>query len=333
MDDQTPEGQEFVISEQDLGQLPQVLLGNADLPPMPEAGPIGDPSAVISDPVPESVAEPTEVMAAPLDGASLEAVVGSENADPAMAVEEMLSAAVPPEAALSSLDLAPAGAPSFRLLLPELPEAQREAFKTSLSALGLEFSANGSYSRLTEYQAIRMLQELHSRGFSARIEMLRPDNGASEDDLALGGLLAGAELQLPQSEGAPVVVLPGNEKEVLLLTGESLPGFLVLETKGLASAHRSIARRFFREQELQEQVARELQRLPSKNTLMPKSSIEKLFRELFLDLQKSALSLGANAVCSVRVDCFPETSHLDPGNEQMRLVALGTAAVVEKLPS
>jgi hypothetical protein len=35
-------------------------------------------------------------------------------------------------------------------------------------------------------------------------------------------------------------------------------------------------------------------------------------------------------VMGVRVEAFPESSNLDPSLEQMRLVAFGTAAVVEK---
>ncbi|MGZ3694900.1 MAG: hypothetical protein ACXWQO_12035, partial [Bdellovibrionota bacterium] len=63
---------------------------------------------------------------------------------------------------------------------------------------------------------------------------------------------------------------------------------------------------------------------------LPKSRLEGIFRELFLDLQKAALAVSGNAVLGVRIQTFPESNSLDPSLEQMRLVAFGTAAVVEK---
>lgn len=92
----------------------------------------------------------------------------------------------------------------------------------------------------------------------------------------------------------------------------------------------SLARRFFRGEELQEQMNREMAKLGSSS--IPKSKLELLLREMFLDLQKNALSQGGNAVIATRIEAFPETNHLDP-SQQMRLVALGTAAVVEKTHS
>lgn len=330
MDEQNPDEaapQEFVINEADLGQLPQELLGNAELPPMPEAGPIGVPDAGAAPTAAlDPSAAPTEAMAGLPEG---DLPDPNENPDPALAVAEMLAAALPDaDAILPDVSAAPEGAPGFRVVVNGGLDAKREALKAPLTALGLDPSQS-SFSRLTEFQAVRLLLELRQQGLSAHVALQRPDAPLSEEDLALGELQHVVDPVVLTQDGAPAVTLPGHEKDVMLCSGEAPTGFFTLETHGIVSAHRSIARRFFREEELQEQMERELQRYPSKG-ILPKSSIDKLFRELFADLQKRALGVGANAVLSVRIDCFPETTHLDPGLEQMRLVALGTAAVVEK---
>jgi hypothetical protein len=58
--------------------------------------------------------------------------------------------------------------------------------------------------------------------------------------------------------------------------------------------------------------------------------VEILLRELSLDLQKAALGVAGNAVLGIKIQAFPETNHIDPTLDEMRLVAFGTAAVVEK---
>lgn len=326
-DDNPDQPQEFVVTEQDLEGIPQELLGSEGLPPMPEASPEPAADAAPAEmPVPEP--EGSDIFATPDP---------NENSNPAIAVEEMLSAVVPLEANTSAAEsLAPSSEPSFRVRLDAIPEAKREPLRPILTEIGLsaQDANSSSFSRLTEFQMLRLLQGLREIGIVAHVEVTRPGLMQSEEEEALGGIFPPEGAPPAESEGAPSVGIPGHEKDVLLVTGEALPGFFVLETRGIVSAHRSIARRFFREQELQEQMEREIRRYPGKGlSLLPKSAMERLFRELFLDLQKNALSVGANAVVSLHIDTFPETTHLDPGLEQMRLVALGTAAVVEKLPT
>ena len=106
---------------------------------------------------------------------------------------------------------------------------------------------------------------------------------------------------------------------------------LVLETFGIVVAHRSIARRLFREEDLRDRLEKELRAVPNRPaSSLAGSHLEIALRDLFFDLRKGALAKGANSVLGVRIEAFPESGLSDPELEQVRLVAFGTAAVVEK---
>jgi uncharacterized protein YbjQ (UPF0145 family) len=154
----------------------------------------------------------------------------------------------------------------------------------------------------------------------------------SEEDLALGDLSAIPEMPVEGSESAPSVTLPKGEKDVLLCTPDHLPGGTVRETFGLVLAHRSIARRLFREDELREKLQKELRSVPGPSgaPALASSHLQLLLRELMQDLRKMALGKGANSVLGVKIEAFSESGTADPQLEQLRLVAFGTAAVVEK---
>lgn len=263
-----------------------------------------------------------------------------ENSNPALAVEEMLSMAVLDEVAELGAGEGPAesgSAPTFQLKIGIEKAASRDEIKKIAAEMELTLpeatwaSETPMVSQLSEFQALYFLQRLRALGLAATVEALRPGHALSEDELALGSLSEVPEASPIKTEGAPSVVLPGNEKSVLLYSGDSLPAFPVSQTLGIVTAHRSLARRFFRDEEISEKLKKEMERVPGRGASnLPKSRLEGLFRELFLDLQKAALSLGGNAVLGVKIDTFPETNSLDPSLEQMRLVAFGTAAVVEK---
>ncbi len=70
----------------------------------------------------------------------------------------------------------------------------------------------------------------------------------------LGDLAAVGDESASEGEGAPSVELAKSEKEVMLLT-QDRADVRLLESRGLVTAHRSIARRFFREEEAQEKLA------------------------------------------------------------------------------
>lgn len=263
-----------------------------------------------------------------------------ENPNAAIAVEEMLSAAVLDEAvagAVAALPSEAAAQPSFQLKIQMDRTSSRDELKKIAAELGLNV-ADGAWasetpmiSQLTEFQAIAFHQRLKALGWSAAIEVKRPGAVPTEEDLALGELSQVAEVPAVKAEGAPAVKLPGNEKSVLLYTAEELPAFPVQQTLGVVSAHRSLARRFFRDDELNQKMKKEIEKVPGRSASnLPKSHLEVIFRELFLDLQRAALSQGGNAVLGIKLDSFPESASLDPGLQQMRLVAFGTAAVVEK---
>jgi len=259
--------------------------------------------------------------------------VDSHHPDPAMAVEEMLSAAIPaPEEILDPPALAePASTPSFQVHLASVPPEARSSLKELAKGLGIEWNDSLILSQLTEFQALALHQGASSQGWETRVTVKFPLPGLTEDEMALGDLAQVAESDSLASEGAPAVELPAREKDVLLFSEDNAPaGLLWREGRGMVSAHRSVARRFFREEEAQEKLQKELAKFPGKAAALPSSRLENLFRELFLDLQKSALAKGANCVLGLRLEAFQETSSLDPTLEQLRLVAIGTAAVVEK---
>lgn len=253
------------------------------------------------------------------------------NPDPALDVEQMLAAEMVPDSQTEVMPAVDMGSvPTFQLQLEIKPE-QREALKTLAQSLSLNLPEGNSplLSQLTEYQAIAFRQAALALGVPAKATISFPPPSLTEEDQALGDLAMVKETQLPLMEGAPSVTLPKHEQEVMVLT-EVGANIQVVQTFGPVTAHRSIARRFFREEEAQEKLKKELQRMPGRGANIPASRLEGLLRELILDLQKMVLQRGGNALFGLRLESFSETSHLDPELEQMRLVAFGTAAVVEK---
>lgn len=270
----------------------------------------------------------------PVDGFALPDALGDTplNPDPALDVEQMLAAEVVPDAQVEGMMPAVdmGSQPTFQLQLEIKPE-QREALKAAASALSVNLPEGNSplLSQLTEYQAVAFRQAALALGASAKASIHFPLPALTEEDQALGDLAMVRETQLPLTEGAPSVTLPKHEQEVMVLI-EAAANIQVIQTFGIVTAHRSIARRFFREEEAQEKLRKELQRMPGRGVNIPGSRLEALLRELILDLQKMALQRGGNALLGLRLESFSETSHLDPELEQMRLVAFGTAAIVEK---
>lgn len=328
-------------------QNPELL----DLPDLPagEEGfslPSGLPDG-LPETLPETAPESTPEGAlgsaphAPEPGAFAEIGAGADfseppgDPDPALDLDQVLSAAIlemPAESEPFSSE-GNASPASFQLRLSGLGEDAKAALRDKAKVLGIEVASAWSapapiLSQLTEFQAVELRRAALSLGWQVQVQARLPCLSADEEEAALGGLSEVPEPVLPFSEGAPSVALPGREQTVMLFSGGELAGYQLQQTQGVVAAHRSLARRFFREEELQERTERELGRLAQKT--LPSSRLELLLRELFLDLQKSALSRGCNAVFGLRLEAFPETTHLDPALEQLRLVAFGTAAVVEK---
>jgi hypothetical protein len=255
------------------------------------------------------------------------AIVGENLTDPVESVNQMLGeAAVAAEQSLEAPIAAASEGPAegFSLVIYGPISAdlwkkavENPAFK-DLSLATEPPKERMLVSRLSEYQVIHAAYALQELGIPAQP---KPPGAIIE------------ALPSTESEGAPKVNLPRDAKDVFLYSGDQPAGYKVQNLEGLVSTHRSIARRFFRDLEAKELLEQELQKLqkPSKiRKLFPASAMERLFGGIFLDLQKAALSRGANGVIALRVEAFPESTSLDPDLEQIRLVALGTAAVVEK---
>ncbi|MGZ3684579.1 MAG: hypothetical protein ACXVCI_12045 [Bdellovibrionota bacterium] len=311
-----------------------------------ELPPVEMPADAPAEGLPQDI-EPKEFLVSDTDSqpqygdAPPEEMPSGEGTNPAVSVEEMLSAEMLPEG-LDSLPAADAGAslpqqPTFQLRLHSLTSESAAALKKALDAQGAAMpdhawtSASPIVSQLTEYQLITLLQAARALGIPADASVILPDAVPTEDDLALGDLSQVPDPELPQVESAPSVTLPKGEKEVMLCTPDSLPGGTVRETFGIVIAHRSIARRIFREEDLKEKLSRELRAVPKgASAPVPSSHLQLLLRDLMLDLRKSALAKGANSVLGVKLEAFPESGGSDPQLEQLRLVAFGTAAVVEK---
>lgn len=270
-----------------------------------------------------------------------ELLPGEVPAGPAEAVDALLSAEVLPEGLETPIpEPAPAlpEHPSFQLQFKSLADSARPAMKKALEAQGVTVSekvwtaAVPVISQLTEFQAIALLQAARALGIAADAAVVMPNETTpSEEDLALGDLLAVPEAPAVTVEAAPSVTLPKGEKEVLLCTPDNLPGGTVRESFGIVLAHRSIARRLFREEDLRDKLEKELRAVPNRPAMaLPSSHLQITLRDLLLDLRKSALTKGANSVLGVKIEAFPESGVADPQLEQLRLVAFGTAAVVEK---
>ncbi len=264
----------------------------------------------------------------------------NENSNPAIAVDELLSAGVIDGAPAMDLATAPGRAvdalnvPTYQLVVRPTPETL-EKCKSIGASLGFpEAIWKNSFpifSQLTEYQAVAFRKLAREIGVEAEINIHFPAPSLTEEEEALGDLAAIPDADLPFTEGAPAVELAKSEKDVMVLV-DPLVGVSLRESFGLITAHRSIPRKLFREDEAREKIQREIKKIGSRSgSELPDSQITIQLQALVRDLQKQALQRGANAVVGFQLQTFAETNHLDPGLDQLRLVAFGTAAVVEKV--
>ncbi|RZA07715.1 MAG: hypothetical protein EOP11_06940 [Proteobacteria bacterium] len=312
----------FVIGAGDM-QAPEDLL-NATAEPLPESFlegqgaadfggldnfPSGEEGTSSDDPFALKEVFADEALGEGLAAATDEGLAGEFGASPEadgftgdgldLGVDEMLAAALPEgELDLGGLDLSltTGELPTFSLQIETDDPHLRPRLKEIAVALGINLSASAwenrapLLSQLTEYQAVLFQKEARTLGAHVRPVVSFPVPQPSEEDLA---------------------------------------GFLIQETRGPVSAHRRIARRMFRDEEIAGKMQRELSRASGRSAAPADSHLQLLFREIFLELQSQALKLGANAVLSLRVESFRETAALDPSSAELRLLVIGTAAVVE----
>lgn len=334
-DEQNPDEEMIISGAEALADQAHAAHGDAE-PGDLSIGLSGAPaSQEFLTPTEESALVGAEGEAAPAEGGEALAEPGT---DAGLSVDELLGEAVLAEAGLDTAALAAPPSPqvpTFQLHLRGLTEAQRPALKKLLEAQGLQLPEKGAgtpvLSQLTEFQAVLALQAARALGLPADASVQLPDSVPSEDELALGDLSAVPEAGALAAESAPSVPLAKGEKDVMLCSPAQIPGIKVGESMGIVLAHRSIARRLFRDEDLREKLDRELRAVPGRNAAaLPSSHLQQVLRDLLLELRKACLAKGGNAVLGVKLEAFPESSSHDPQLEQLRLVAFGTAAVVEK---
>ncbi len=216
--------------------------------------------------------------------------------------------------------------PTVSLQIEMQQESQVNHLKELFNAWKLELAPHFPRTlipRLQEAEAVQLMQWLLAAGFSVKAAMQWPnvEPAFSENQETPGH----------QAEGAPAVSLPDSAPEVMLLTSEQLPQFTQMQSLGLVTAHQSLSRRFFKEEDLQQEVDRELKKMQrTSSSQFASSTFAKIFRELCGELQRQALTLGANAVLGIHLQCHTEEEHRDPSLDQLRLIAIGTASIVEK---
>ena len=228
---------------------------------------------------------------------------------------------------------------SFQLKVCLANEQERIVLEKTLQDLEMDSMLEGQktlypmITRLNELQATLLYQLLNRVGIAVDCTQLQfaslQSNALDESTDIQWEATAASE-----SSGAPAVTLLENAREVLLLTPNELPGYLISETQGIISAHRTIAKRLFREQDAQRKLVREISAYQTKssgNKAVMSNHIDKTFAEIFFDLQKNALAVGANAVLDIRLEIFSEYLPMDTDREQVRLIAVGSATTVEKL--
>ena len=272
-----------------------------------------------------------------------------ESADPTQAVDGMLDAAIQlGEAEISTNPLAQeetlgtaSVCPSYSLCVKSLSSTNKELLLKSLEkdSHGCSFEAiceqmelnRLHLTKLTEMQMVAFAHLLHRNSIPYEIAKHWDEASlqAEIENFAQNNFAVNLN-----SEGAPSVnYLPGSN-DVLLLSSAEAMGYTLLQSQGIVLAHKSLARKFFRNLEQEELLEKELRKIKKESplrALLPQSGVEKCFRALFSDLRKEALALGANAVLDVKIECFPESSsNFDPELDQMRIVLSGTASVLDK---
>lgn len=211
---------------------------------------------------------------------------------------------------------------------------EREKFVDDLSGFKKSLQELGGYrfSQLDEFQATMLMQELHKLDVEYRLDLPAYDGDVSFPDRA-AGVFHNSE-EVVQSTGAIAVELPKNSREILLSTVEQIAGHEITEEKGILSAHSSVARSFFRADEQEARLEQKIDHLrpnasAAKTLRLPRAEMDQVFERLLQRIQREAMRRGANAVIGIQISGFPEANSIDPEADQIRLIATGTAVVLQ----
>lgn len=264
-------------------------------------------------------------------------------------VNAMIDSALPesvvtaePAAPANETDREPGGANFFELTLRGLGDSHtRDAAlaimkKFGGAALPSDFEARatdlGAYrlTRISEFHAYALAAQLYRAGVEFQIGM--PQFGSEDSAPELVPEIATSPAI--ESSGAVAVPLPTNPGEILLATLGEVPGYRAAQSKGIVTAHGAIARAFFREEEREERLKNKIQALqpgagPVMRGQLPRAEVDKVFQGLLERLQREAFRRGANGVIGVQVSGFSESTSFNPDADQIRLIASGTAVLLE----
>lgn len=192
----------------------------------------------------------------------------------------------------------------------------------------LRESGGYRWTHLGEFQAYALMLHFYKMGLECRLSF------HDEEGFAADLSEAGFPLDEIKSTGAQPVPLPSKADEVLLSTSDAVPGYGNGAPKGIVTAHGSIGRVFFRQDETESRLKVKINELwPQPSGMKPKgplprAEIDKVFQNLLLSLQREAFRRGGNAVVSIRISGFAEAESLNPDADQIRLIATGTAILL-----
>ncbi len=213
---------------------------------------------------------------------------------------------------------------------------EREALVKDLDSVKGRLEELGGYrfSHLREYQATVLMQELQQLDVECRLDIPSID-GDGDFPKHSTSLFQPADDEI-HSTGAIAVELPNNSKEILLSTLEQISEHETIEEKGVLSAHSSVARSFFREDEQEARLVQKIDHLQSndasrKELRLPRAEMDNVFEKLLYRLQREAMRRGANAVLGIQISGFPEANGIDPEADQIRLIANGTAVILRSI--
>jgi uncharacterized protein YbjQ (UPF0145 family) len=188
-------------------------------------------------------------------------------------------------------------------------------------------------TRMNETSAYMLAREAYRSGLNFQLS-ITDFARASDDELSELGSGLNSEPETAKSSGAQAVEIPSSADEILLSTTPTVAGYRAAKPKGIVTAHGSIPKILYREEEKNPRLHSQIEimgRKPSDSPLprkLPRAEIDKVMAQLLDRLQQEAYRRGANGVLSVQIQAFPESNSLEPGADQIRIIASGTAVLL-----
>lgn len=216
----------------------------------------------------------------------------------------------------------------FAEILQRLPLAEKDPnLETKIAELGAY-----RISRISEFYANALALQLHKAGLEFHLGIPHAEGEPEPNGSDLIGV-GSLDAEKSSSQGAFAVAMPEKPGEILLSTVETVPGYAAALNKGIVTAHGSVARAFFREEEKLERLQHKVSALAPgskpERLKLPRAEMDKIFQSLLERLQREAFRRGANGVIGIQISGFSESASFDPEADQIRLIATGTAVLLE----